>query len=637
MRFSTTSLIPLSVVGLAQAAHHQVTVGKGGELKFVPEVVKAQKHDTITYTFFAKNHSVAQSSFDKPCQPIDGAIFSGFVPNDSQDVASRTTFTIVVEDDRPIWLYCSQSTGDHCQKGMVHAINPPETGNTIEAYKEKAKDAPKSTSPHDGLPQVGRREIAVDVGKGGLKFDPDNIIEPVGTYVKFSFSPKNHSVVQSTFDKPCQFQEHGFSSGHIPTKEGTVSPATFNLQIKDSKPIWFYCAQPNGNHCQSGMVGSINAPTEGNTLAAFVNKAKTAPTPSTIDPSAPLGGIILVNGKEVKTFNGNELPAEFREDSNPSTTASATHSMPPAASQTLPAWGSPEVPDYFADKAGGHKPKHWNWADKLSPSASGFLQLHLQIENLITHLLWEAYLKLETVGEWKGVYPQTIVDAIGAWAAQSVLHSATTSTVMDHYEIKPFGGCKWKLPLDDGVVGFLEAWNSLNLVQIGALIDISAQIAKEDPFLVPVLLTQAGAKSRAAGVVNMMRGHLASVSPREIGVPVPLVWSYVLGNYVDSCPEEVKVEGLDKAWPGAKVANVEAGEDGVVTRVEVEYEGSGEHWVAWIGPWGELEYAKVEGGKKVGVPKGWTGDVFVVVVDKEGLGLGELAGHVVAGPEQVWL
>ncbi|KAK0726430.1 hypothetical protein B0T21DRAFT_453057 [Apiosordaria backusii] len=603
MRFSTGTFLPLTLVGLAQAAHHQVTVGKGG-LKFVPEVVKAQKHDTITYTFFAKNHSVAQSSFDKPCQPLDGAIFSGFVPNDSQDVASRTTFTMTVEDDKPIWLYCSQPNGDHCQKGMVHAINPPETGNTIEAYKEKAKDAPKSTSPQGGLPKIGRREIAVDVGKDGLKFVPSDIKEPVGTFVKFNFSPKNHSVVQSTFDKPCQFQEHGFSSGHIPTKEGTVSPATFNIEIKDNKPIWFYCAQPTGNHCQSGMVGSINAPTEGNTLAAFIEKAKTAPTPSTIETSAPLGGIILVNGKEVKTFNGNELPVEFREGGGQSTTpsATATHSLPPASSQTLPAWGSPDVPDYFANKTGGHnKPKHWNWADKLSPSASAFLQLHLQIENLITHLLWEAYLKLED-GDWKGVYPQTITASIGAWAAQSILHSATTST-------------------------------------IGALIDISAQIAKEDPFLVPVVMTQVGAKSRAAGVVNMMRNHLAGVAPREIGVPVGLAWSFVLGKYVESCPEEVKVEGLEgnKAWPGVKVAKVETGEDGLAVRAEVEYEGSGEHWVAWIGPWGELEYSKVEEGKKVGVPKGWTGDVFVVVVDREGVGLGEIGKHVVAGPEQVWL
>lgn len=94
---------------------------------------------------------------------------------------------------------------------------------------------------------------------GQLKFTPNNITELPGTLVSFSFHPRNHSVVQSSFDKPCQpLESGGFSSGFIPT---AVSPsgATFDIVVPDDKPIWFYCAQVNGNHCQSGMVGSINA------------------------------------------------------------------------------------------------------------------------------------------------------------------------------------------------------------------------------------------------------------------------------------------------------------------------------------------------------------------------------------------
>ncbi len=71
---------------------------------------------------------------------------------------------------------------------------------------------------------------------------------------------QNHSVVQSNFADPCHpLQSGGFSSGFIPT---TVSPsgALFSIVIPDTKPIWFYCAQPGGGgHCQKGMVGSINA------------------------------------------------------------------------------------------------------------------------------------------------------------------------------------------------------------------------------------------------------------------------------------------------------------------------------------------------------------------------------------------
>ena len=70
-----------------------------------------------------QNHAVVQSTFDKPCVPQDGAFFSGFVPTQDNTTAARTTFTITVNDTKPIWFYCPQTNGDHCQKGMVGAIN----------------------------------------------------------------------------------------------------------------------------------------------------------------------------------------------------------------------------------------------------------------------------------------------------------------------------------------------------------------------------------------------------------------------------------------------------------------------------------------------------------------------------------
>jgi len=53
------------------------------------------------------------------------------------------------------------------------------------------------------------------------------------------------------------------------------------------------------------MVGSINAPAVGNTLEAFIAKAKVAPPPSVIPPVAPLGGRVFVKGVEIKRFNLN--------------------------------------------------------------------------------------------------------------------------------------------------------------------------------------------------------------------------------------------------------------------------------------------------------------------------------------------
>ncbi|KAK4159815.1 hypothetical protein QBC43DRAFT_326382 [Cladorrhinum sp. PSN259] len=653
MRFSAGSLV-LAAASVAQAANYDVTVGKGG-LKFDPPTLNAAAGDTITYYFYAKNHSVTQSSFNEPCQPLSGGFFSGFVPTESPDVPSRTTFTITVQDAaRPIWVYCSQATGNHCQSGMVQAINAPQVGNTFEAFAEKAKTAPTSTSPADGLPNGGHREILVDVGKNGLTFEPNNIIELPRTRVRFSFNPKNHSVVQSSFDNPCQpIGPGGFSSGHIPVGQ-SPSGVFFDLIVPDTKPLWFYCGQTTGNHCQSGMVGSINAPATGEkTLQAYVAKAKAATPPSTIPDFAPLGGTVTVNGTIIHVFNGNVLPSQT-SNSSPSSTpdagnnnnnggsgASPTKNSPPASQQTLPAPGA-EAGDYFRNKAGGGTPKHWGWADKLSDSAVDFLQLHLRIENLLTNLLWQAYIKFEQGGSWHGVYPQTIVDTIGAWSAQSVVHTSTTGKVLEHYQKKVLESCKWKLPLDS-VDDFLSAYNKINLAQIGALIDISAQVATADPFVVPILLTQVGSKSRAAGVVNMMQNHLAANAPREVAIPASLAWSFVLANYVESCPSQLTIEGeKEKKWPALSVPTVKnGGTEGNTTAVELtlKYDGGkGGEFLAFIGPYGELEYSSVDDKTKVAkVPEGFDGDVFVVVTNKAGVRLDEIDQFVVAGPELVWL
>lgn len=135
----------------------------------------------------------------------------------------------------------------------------PSTGNTFDAFKKLAQNAPTSTSPPGGLPVGGLRKLRVDVGPNGqLIYSPNNITELPRTVVEFSFNPRNHTVSQSSFDVPCQPLDGGFSSGFVATTQ-SASDAVFQITIKDTKPIWFYCGQVNGNHCQSGMVGSINA------------------------------------------------------------------------------------------------------------------------------------------------------------------------------------------------------------------------------------------------------------------------------------------------------------------------------------------------------------------------------------------
>lgn len=130
----------------------------------------------------------------------------------------------------------------------------------------------------------------VKVGDGGLTFSPSDIKASVGDVVEFHFFPKAHSVAQSSFDKPCEPLTNGtavgFFSGPVPVSSGE-SADVFTLEVKDANPRWFYCA--TGTHCQSGMVGVINAPSGGQkTLEKYA--AAAAKAPKNVAPASTGGG-----------------------------------------------------------------------------------------------------------------------------------------------------------------------------------------------------------------------------------------------------------------------------------------------------------------------------------------------------------
>ncbi|AEO64666.1 3bc48668-29da-440d-9bdd-ea11d201220c [Thermothielavioides terrestris] len=129
-------------------------------------------------------------------------------------------------------------------------------------------------------PRVTHTVVA---GRGGLHFDPDNIVAEAGDIVEFHFLPLNHSVVEASFDAPCQPRDAtSFFSGFFPVApkpDGSAvqSPEVFQIEVVDAtRPIWFYCAQNKGRHCQNGMVGVVNQHFDSDkTLAVFrANAAK---------------------------------------------------------------------------------------------------------------------------------------------------------------------------------------------------------------------------------------------------------------------------------------------------------------------------------------------------------------------------
>ncbi|KAF8212475.1 hypothetical protein K438DRAFT_2010693 [Mycena galopus ATCC 62051] len=143
----------------------------------------------------------------------------------------------------------------------------------VAQYGNPAPAGPTSTAPAaaPSAPPSNATDINVNVSPNGqFMFDPAEIVAPVNATVTFWFpaSPTAHSVTQSSFDAPCTFlaatsnNSAGFDSGLTTAKQFTITITNA------SEPIWFHCKQ--FTHCGMGMVGSINAPTNGtNTFAAF--------------------------------------------------------------------------------------------------------------------------------------------------------------------------------------------------------------------------------------------------------------------------------------------------------------------------------------------------------------------------------
>lgn len=107
---------------------HVVKVGINGTKKFSPEEVVAAPGDMIQFQFVSGNHTATQSNFDNPCQPISMhssavvGFHSGFQPAAASAAMGMTsTYSIPINDTKPIWVYCAQGT--HCEGGMVMAIN----------------------------------------------------------------------------------------------------------------------------------------------------------------------------------------------------------------------------------------------------------------------------------------------------------------------------------------------------------------------------------------------------------------------------------------------------------------------------------------------------------------------------------
>ncbi|KAF7305067.1 Peroxidase [Mycena kentingensis (nom. inval.)] len=123
----------------AVSQDHVVVVGGSAGKVFTPSSITAQVGDTITFKFGAANHTATQSSFAAPCQPLlDSTGKAGFDSGFMAVAAGATdmpSFTVQVNDTKPIWAYCGQV--EHCGAGMVFSVNAVAP-NTADAFRDNA-------------------------------------------------------------------------------------------------------------------------------------------------------------------------------------------------------------------------------------------------------------------------------------------------------------------------------------------------------------------------------------------------------------------------------------------------------------------------------------------------------------------
>ena len=116
-----------------------------GSLKYYPDNIQAAPGSVVQFQFHPKNHTITESSFAEPCKPMAAnltsptrpGLKSGFVPVMGTE-STTPVYNVLINDTKPIWLYCGQ--GPHCQKGMSMVINQNMSSpdKTIEKYKEAA-------------------------------------------------------------------------------------------------------------------------------------------------------------------------------------------------------------------------------------------------------------------------------------------------------------------------------------------------------------------------------------------------------------------------------------------------------------------------------------------------------------------
>lgn len=128
-------------------------MGSQGSPTFVPQRLNANIGDQIVFEFHALNHTLTQSTLERPCAPIQ-QFDTGF-NQFNQHSRDKLVTIITVNSLEPQWFFCRQDTpSSHCHMGMVFAINP---GNQMSTFIRNVRR--ESTSDTSSIASMGSQNV----------------------------------------------------------------------------------------------------------------------------------------------------------------------------------------------------------------------------------------------------------------------------------------------------------------------------------------------------------------------------------------------------------------------------------------------------------------------------------------------
>ncbi|KAK2607893.1 hypothetical protein N8I77_006536 [Diaporthe amygdali] len=172
MQFTTAALAVLAGVASAQKVQVVTVSTANNSLVYTPDNIKASAGEMVQFQFVAGNHTVTQSTFDQPCTPINSIMsnvtgfHSGYQPAAaSKQTGMIPTYSIMINDTKPLWVYCAQAK--HCQSGMVMVINENTAANasrSLTEFKALAAKATSNTAPSSGSTTGGSTGTGTGTG-----------------------------------------------------------------------------------------------------------------------------------------------------------------------------------------------------------------------------------------------------------------------------------------------------------------------------------------------------------------------------------------------------------------------------------------------------------------------------------------